>query len=221
MILNGLKLLIHPQKAWDRFLADQDSHAPQLIAAAITAATIPAAAVVSGHLLSATLGYAAQATAVQRAAIGFVSVAVGALAMVPALSLVFLKTGTDARVDMTPKKATAAAMAIVWSTWLCGVVLAIPPLLNTRPEYGELAWLTLSIMSAYRVLSQTVCSGITVSRRWRSKFAIESMVAFVILFIAIPVVPPLVMRFLVGVTGQILYGAPPDAFWPHPPAPSW
>ncbi|MBN2531013.1 MAG: hypothetical protein JXR76_31795 [Deltaproteobacteria bacterium] len=221
MILNGIKLLIHPKNAWDKYLAEQGGHAPNLIAAAFTAATIPAAFVVTGHLLSARLGYAENTAAIQRAAIGFVSICIGALVMIPALALLLLRIGNAARIDMTAEKASAAAMALVWSTWVCGIVMVVPPLLNLRPEYGEFAWTTISLMVAWRVISQTVGNGLNVSRRWQSRFKVESMLAFAILFISIPVLPPLVMRMLVGVTGQIVYGAPPELEWPHPPTPNW
>ncbi|MBN2343359.1 MAG: hypothetical protein JXX29_20810 [Deltaproteobacteria bacterium] len=221
MIFNGVKLIARPRNAWEKLLADQHSHAPQLIAAAFTAATLPAIAAVSGNLASAGLGHASNATAIQRAAIEFVSIAFGALIMIPALSLALLKIGTGARVNMTAQKAAAAAMALVWASWSCGIVLALPPLLNIRPEFGEFAWVLLALVCAYRVLVLTIDSGVSVSRRWRNKFTVEAMVAFTVLFVAVPVVPSLVMRFLVGVTGQVLYGAPPALDWPQPPEPTW
>ena len=221
MIFNGIKLLLRPKNAWSRHLADQTSHATNLVAASFTAATIPAAAVVLGHLLSAQLGFTESTTAIQRAAIGFVSVSIGALVMIPALALVLLRIGDSARIPMTAQNASAAAMALVWATWMCGTIMMVPPLLNLRPEYGEFAWIILAIPAAWRVLSQTACGGLNVSRRWRSKFKLEAIVAFAVLFVAVPVVPPLIMRMLVGVTGQIVYGAPPELEWPQPPSPNW
>ena len=221
MIFNGVKLLLHPKDAWDRLLAEQSSHATNLIAAALTAATIPAAFTVFGHLLSARIGMAENATAIQRAAIGFVSITIGALVMIPALSLIMLRIGTKARIPMTAENASAAAMAMVWATWICGVVMFLPPILNIRPEYGEFAWMALAMPAAWRVLSQTVGLGLNVHRRWRNKFRVETMVAFAVLFVIVPVIPPLIMRMLVGVTGQIVYGAPPALDWPHPPDPNW
>lgn len=221
MILNGIKLLIRPKDAWEKLLADQGSHAPQLFTAALTAATLPAIVAVAGHLASSYIGYAAHATAIQRAAIGFVAIALGALVMIPALSLALVRIGNNARIPMTPNTASASAMAIVWASWISGIVLAIPPLLNIRPEYGELLWFILAVMCAFRVIRKTINSGVAVHRRWRTKFTIESMIAFIILFFAIPVFPPLLMRFLLGVTGQVVYGAPPELEWPHPPPAAW
>ncbi|MBN2714819.1 MAG: hypothetical protein JXX14_03125 [Deltaproteobacteria bacterium] len=221
MIFNGIKLLLHPKEAWDRHLAEQSGHAPNLIVAAFTAATLPASVVVLAHLISAQFSFTDHTIAIQRAAIGFVSISIGALVMIPALSLILLRIGNASRIPMTTGNASAAAMALVWSVWICGMVMMLPPLLNLRPEYGEFAWMALAIPAAWRILSKTVGAGLNVSRRWRNKFRLEAMVAFVLLFVTVPVVPPLVMRMLVGVTGQVVYGAPPSVEWPHPPDANW
>ncbi len=221
MIFNGIKLLIHPRQTWERHLSNQSSHATSLAAAAFSAAVLPTTAVVLGHLFSAKLGFTDHTTAIQRAAIGFVSVSIGALVMIPSLALLLLRIGTNARIDMTSEKASAAAMALVWATWICGVIMMLPPLLNLRPELGEFAWYIIGLFAAWRVLSQSVGSGLKVSRRWRNRFQFEALVAFSVLFIAVPILPPLLMRTLVGVTGQVIYGAPPDILWPHPPTPEW
>ena len=151
MIFNGPRLLITPKRGWTAVIAGHSHSAVWLVAAALTAAVLPAAAVVVGHLGSAISGYEENATATLRAAIGFTSVAGGALVMAPALTLLLQGLTRWSRGDTTPSRAAPVAMGILWPVWTAGIILAIPPfVLALVMMIGSFVLLGLGFMSSIK-----------------------------------------------------------------------
>ena len=198
MILNGPKLLIHPRAAWASAVGPRSHSAIWLVAAALTAAVLPAAAVVAGHLGSAIFGGEEHATATLRAAIGFMSVAGGALVMAPALTLILLSLSRRSRGVATPGRAGGVAMGLIWPVWTAGSILAVPPLLGLGPEIGEIIWFALVAAIAVRTLRAGAIMSLGIRRRWAGHFILRATLVFTLLFGVVAVTPAMTIRAMLG-----------------------
>ncbi|MDD5305871.1 MAG: hypothetical protein PHU25_00985 [Deltaproteobacteria bacterium] len=221
MILNGPRLLVSPARAWPAAVGSRERSPLFLLGAGLTAAVWPAIAVVGGHLGSALLGVEEGAIAVQRAAVGLVAAAGGALVAVPAMTLVLAWAVRMAHEDVPVRRLGPAAMGVVWPAWTAGLVLAFPPLFGLGPELGELLWLVAAAVVAARTLRAAASPKLGIRRRWTVGFMARSTLAFVLLFAAIPIVPALAMRAALGVSTVYVPPAPPEKEWPVPPDPTW
>lgn len=221
MIFNGPRLLISPRRGWAALISEQSRSSGWLVAAAITASVIPAAGVVIGHLGSAMLGHEEKATAILRAAIGFTSVAGGALVMAPALTLMLLVLARWSRGAATTRRAAPVAMGILWPVWTAGVVLTAPPLLGLGPEVGEIVWCLLAIFIAHRLISTAATGELSIRRRWSSHFALRATLMFTVLFVMITLGPAMTVRAMLGAATEILAALPERPPLPLPPTPNW
>jgi hypothetical protein len=221
VIFNGPRLLVSPRKGWAALITGTSRSPGWLVAAAVTAAVLPAAAVVGGHLGSAVLGHEEKATAILRAAIGFTSVAGGALVMAPALTLLLITLTRWSRGTTTPRRAAPVAMGILWPVWTAGVILTAPPLLGLGPEVGEIVWSVLAVFIAHRLLSTAVPGELAIRRRWSSYFVLRSTVLFAVLFVVIILGPAMTVRAMLGAATEILAALPERAPLPLPPDPNW
>jgi hypothetical protein len=221
VIASGPRLLVDPGRYWSRSVGADHRSAGWLVAAALTAAVLPAAAVVASHLGAAALGHIARDVAVQRAAVGLVAAAGGALVLAPALTLVLMWLTRASRVEAGGGRETGAAMGIVWPVWTAGLVLALPPLVDFGPEPGEILWVLLGTAVALRTIRKGVVPHLGVRRRWRTHFTLRLAAAFVVLFVAVPVAPAFVARGLLGVSGETVRSAPVAFDLPLPPDPDW
>jgi len=221
VIFHGPRLLVSPRKGWAALISGQSRSSGWLVAAAVTAAVLPAAAVVVGHLGSAMLGQEDKATAILRAAIGFTSVAGGALVMAPALTLLLLAIARWSRGVATPRTAGPVAMGIIWPVWTAGVILTAPPLLGLGPEVGEILWVVLAVLIAYRALHTTAPGELAIRRRWSSHFVLRATLLFTVLFVVITLGPAMTVRAMLGAATEILAALPERAPLPLPPTPNW
>ena len=221
MIFNGPRLLISPKKGWTAVIAGRSRSSIWLMAAALTAAVLPAAAVVGGHLGSAMLGHDEKTTATLRAAIGFTSVAGGALVMAPALTLLLLALARWSRGVTTPRRTAPVAMGILWPAWSAGIILTVPPLMGLGPEIGEILWTLLVVAIAFRALGSTTLEELTIRRRWAGHFVLRSTVSFTLLFIVVTLGPAMIVRAMLGASTEILTALPERAPLPLPPTPNW
>ncbi len=221
MIINGVKLIFSPKKAWGRCVSPRTRPGGWLIAAGLTAAVIPALAVVAGHLGAFMLGHVERDIAIQRAAIGLVATIGGGLVMAPALTLAIMSLSRNARNDVRSSRAAPAAVGILWPAWTAGVVLAAPPLAGLGPELGEILWLVLATVLILRVLKYAASPWLGVRRRWATRFLGQSTLVFALLFAAIPVAPAFAMRTMMGVESRPVYSAPIPTDLPLPPMPNW
>jgi hypothetical protein len=222
MIFNGWKLLVSPRRAWPALHGKRPHTAVWLIAAAITAAVLPAAGVVVGHLGSAMLGYTDHTTATLRAAVGFISVAGGAMVTAPALTLLLLWLAQKSRGAASQGSAETVAMAIVWPVWTAGMVLAAPPLFGAGPEIGEVLWVVLAAFIAFRTIRSGDLAFLGIRRRWFGHFTTRAALAFIVLFAVIVLGPATTVRSMLGAAGEILPTSLPDRVpLPLPPTPNW
>jgi hypothetical protein len=221
VILNGPKLAAAPARFWRGALATCPRSSGGLLAAALTAVPWPAAAVVGGHLGAAALGLVSPEVAVQRAAVGFVAAVGGALVMAPALALALMRIARSARAPEELDHAGPVAMGLVWPAWAAGIALAVPPLVGLGPEVGEIAWFVLGTALAGRALWVHAAAGTEVRRRWAGPFFARGLLAFALLFAAIPFAPALAVRAALGVEGELVAAAPEAIAWPLPEAPDW
>lgn len=221
MILNGPLLLIRGAKAWRSTIAGRAPSGPWLVAAALTAAIWPAVAVVAGHLGSAAIGHQLAETAIQRAAVGLVATAGGALVMAPALTLALMRIAQSSRAENDPSLSGPAAMGIIWPAWTAGLVLAVPPLVGLGPELGEIAWCALALVIALRMIRIGAVPALGIRRRWSWHFTGRAAIAFALLFALIPLAPALLARGALGVSGSAVHAPPEPVELPLPPEPNW
>lgn len=221
MILNGFKIAVAPALSLGPALASCPRSPSGLLAAALTAVPWPAAAVVGGHLGAAALGLTTPEIGVQRAAVGFVAAVGGALVMAPALALALMWVSKSARAPGDAERSGALAMGLVWPSWAAGILLAGPPLAGLGPEIGEIAWFAVGTALAARALWVHAKAGTDVRRRWAGPFFARGLIAFTILFAAVPIAPALAARAALGVEGELVRAAPEPIVWPLPEAPDW
>jgi hypothetical protein len=221
VILNGPRLLVDPVRAWPAAVGSRERSPLFLLGAGLTAAVWPAIAVVGGHLGSALLGVEDAAVAVQRAAVGLVSAAGGALVAAPAMTLVLAWAVHRAHEDVPVRRLVPAAMGLLWPAWTAGLVLAFPPLFGLGPELGEVLWLLVAAIAGARVLRAAAAPGLGIRRRWAAGFMTRTLLSFVLLLAAISIVPALAMRAALGVSTIYVPPAPPEREWPTPPEPAW
>ncbi len=221
MILNGPRLAIRPARSWSAAVGDRPRPTSFLLVGALTAAIWPAAAVVGGQLGAAALGLVNRETAVERALVGLVAGAGGALVMAPALALVLIRLVRASRAEHGEGLEIPAALGILWPAWTAGLVMAPAPLAGLGPELGEIAWMLLAVLLAVRAVTAGAVPGLGVRRRWRRHFVARVSIAFLLLFLAIPIAPALGVRALLGVEGEMPRAAPEPPSWPLPPEPSW
>jgi hypothetical protein len=221
VIFNGFKIAVSPARFWQPALAGCPRSPSGLLAAALTAVPWPAVAVVVGHLGSVALGFASPDVAVQRAAVGFVAAVGGALVMAPALALALMWISESSRARGDVARTGPLAMGLIWPSWAAGLALAAPPLVGLGPEIGEIAWYLLGIAVAGRALWVHAKAGGEVRRRWAGPFFARGLLAFALLFAAVPIAPALAVRAALGVEGELVRSAPPPVSWPLPEAPDW
>jgi hypothetical protein len=221
VILNGLKLIARPARAWSSDAIAPPRSSGGLVAGALTAALPPAVAVVVGHLGSAALGFAAPEIAVQRAAVGFVAAVGGAIVAAPALALVMMRVCESARAPGDLENAGRVALGLLWPAWTAGVLLVVPPLLGLGPELGEIAWFCAGTALAVRSLVAYSRSAGEVRRRWHGPFLVRAALAFALLFAAVPIAPAMLVRAALGVQGELISRAPEAVEWPLPETPDW
>jgi hypothetical protein len=221
VIFNGFKIAVAPARCWGPALAECPRSPSGLLAAALTAVPWPAIAVVGGHLGSVALGFAPPEVAVQRAAVGFVAVVGGALVMAPALALALMRISKSARAPGDAERAGPLAMGLVWPSWAAGLLLAVPPLAGLGPELGEIVWFAVGSALAARALWVHARSGGDVRRRWAAPFFARGLLAFALLFAAVPIAPALAVRAALGVEGELARSEPAPISWPRPEAPDW
>ena len=221
MIFNGFKIAFAPVRSWQPALAQCPRSPSSLLAAALTAVPWPAVAVVGGHLGSVALGYASPDVALQRAAVGFVAAVGGAMVMAPALALALMRISESSRAPGDVARTGPLAMGLIWPSWAAGLVLAAPPLFGLGPEIGEIAWFVLGTAVAGRALLVHSKVGGDVRRRWAGPFFARGLLAFALLFAAVPIAPALAVRAALGVEGELARPALPQVEWPLPEAPDW
>ncbi len=221
MILNGPRLLIKPDRVWHDTVGTALRPAPWLVAAALTAAVWPAVAVVLGHVGSALVGHEELSVATLRAAIGFISVLGGALVMAPALTLALLWTTNNAHTSTTVSQAGPVAMGLLWPTWTAGIVLAFPPLLGFGPTVGEILWMLLGTLVAFRTIRSGAVSSLRIRRRWRWRFTIRSVLAFVLIFVMTSLGPAVAVRGILNISKPAGFAMPDRPALPRPPDSEW
>ena len=221
MIFNGFKIAFAPARSWQPALAECPRSPSGLLAAALTAVPWPAVAVVVGHLGSVALGHASPEVALQRAAVGFVAAVGGALVMAPALALALMRISESSRAPGDVARTGPLAMGLIWPAWTVGLVLAVPPLVGLGPEIGEIAWFALGTAVAGRALFVHARAGADVRRRWAGPFFARGLLAFALLFAAVPIAPALAVRAVLGVEGELARPGLPQVEWHSPEAADW
>ena len=221
MIFNGIKLLIDPVGAWSSDIKGRRHSAVWLLGASLTAVVFPATAVVAGHIGSALLGHVDHDMAIQRAALGLVATVGGGLVMAPALTLAMIRISGAARAQAESSVAGPVAMGLLWPTRAAGLVLLAPPLLGLGPELGEVAWLVLATVIVFRTVKLGAVKGLGVRRRWAVRFLWQNVLVFMLLFVAIPVGPAMLLRAMMGVAGVTVHAPPEPIVWPLPQQPNW
>ncbi len=218
MILQGPKLLLFPDSALE---APPARVGLWLFAAALTASIWPAAAVVLGHMGSSLLSHAGTEVATARAAVGFVCVVGSAVVAAPALALILWRLGEMAHERPDALAAAKAAMGVVWPAWAAGIVLFLPPLFGMSPLTGELLWAGLAFLAALRAIKRRALAFLGIRRRWATGFFIRSLVAFVIVFGSLSVVPAVAARVMLGATAPSSPITVEPPLLPRPPTPEW
>ncbi len=221
MITDGIKIVVNPEKWWSSATIPPSYTVSKMVTDIMAVVVIPVAVVTLGHLASFWLGYADEHVAIQRAAISFLTICAGAFAMVSALSLIFLKFAKNAHSTVSSEKIVAAAVAIVTSVWLLGSFQAIASFAAMNPETGEIIWMVLSFGVAIRIITGGTSEALGITRRWKIKFTLPSIISFALLFVLITIIPAMLMRYLIGVTGHTFYDAPDPVNWPLPLSYNW
>ncbi|MBN2801869.1 MAG: hypothetical protein JXR91_02125 [Deltaproteobacteria bacterium] len=221
MIIEPLKLIIKPEQWWNSKKSVHQYSKGIIATEAIILATLPAIIVTIAHLASYWLGFTDRFTAIERAAISFLTITTGALIISSALNLIFLKLAENAKSCASKEQIVMVTMSLISAIWFAGIFQAIAPISSLNPETGEIIWIVFSILITARLYFSGLPEAMGIERRWKSKFIIPSSISFLLLFVLITILPSLIMRYLMGVTGVTAYPSPDYVDWPVPPPPNW